>query len=332
MSHLKRKIPVLIGTIVILVIGILVGKLTSNEDKDLTDTVELPNIVELGDILDEGVPLGEAPILDTFLNASAPGTKTKSSSQATIDYSNISDGYFMIAWNGDKSAKIKIQSTGPSNTTYTYNINTDGNYEAFPLSDGNGDYKITVYKNVQGTKYSQLVTLTVKVKLTDEMAPFIRPNQYVNYKQDSNAVKIATEQCEGLDENLKKVEKIYDYVVANITYDTIKAKSVQSGYLPDLDKVLATKKGICFDYAALMTGMLRSQGVPCKLVVGYAGSAYHAWINVWSEKEGWVDSIIYFDGNNWKLMDPTFASSGNKSESIMKYIGDGKNYQAKYLY
>ena len=25
------------------------------------------------------------------------------------------------------------------------------------------------------------------------------------------------------------------------------------------------KKGICFDYAALMTGMLRSQGIPCKL-------------------------------------------------------------------
>ena len=31
-------------------------------------------------------------------------------------------------------------------------------------------------------------------------------------------------------------------------------------------------------------------------------------------------------------MDPTFASTGNKSEDIMKYIGDGANYTAKYLY
>jgi hypothetical protein len=31
-------------------------------------------------------------------------------------------------------------------------------------------------------------------------------------------------------------------------------------------------------------------------------------------------------------MDPTFASSGNQSESIMKYIGDGSNYTVKYLY
>jgi hypothetical protein len=31
-------------------------------------------------------------------------------------------------------------------------------------------------------------------------------------------------------------------------------------------------------------------------------------------------------------MDPTFASSGGGSEAIMKYIGDGSNYAARYLY
>ena len=95
---------------------------------------------------------------------------------------------------------------------------------------------------------------------------------------------------------------------------------------------MAAKTGICFDYAALMAAMLRSQGVPVKLVVGYTGNVYHAWLNVWSEKDGWVDNLIYFDGKVWKLMDPTFASSGKQSASIMQYIGDGANYTAKYLY
>ena len=120
--------------------------------------------------------------------------------------------------------------------------------------------------------------------------------------------------------------------MSNLTYDKAKASTVKSGYLPVLDDVLAAKKGICFDYAALMTGMLRSQGVPCKLVVGYAGTAYHAWVNVWTEKDGWIDGVIYFDGTTWQRMDPTFASSSNRSETIMKYIGDGKNYTVKYLY
>ena len=91
-------------------------------------------------------------------------------------------------------------------------------------------------------------------------------------------------------------------------------------------------KGICFDYAALMTGMLRSQSVPCKLVVGYAGDVYHAWISVYSEKDGWIDNAIWFDGSTWKRMDPTFASSNNRSDRIMEYIGDGENYTVKYLY
>ena len=81
-----------------------------------------------------------------------------------------------------------------------------------------------------------------------------------------------------------------------------------------------------------MTGMLRSQGVPCKLVVGYAGESYHAWINVWSEESGWMDAAIYFDGHSWQRMDPTFASTGKSSEKIMKFIGDGENYNPMYFY
>ena len=71
--------------------------------------------------------------------------------------------------------------------------------------------------------------------------------------------------------------------------------------------------------------MLRSQDIPTKLVVGYTGNLYHAWINVYLEGQGWVDNIIYFDGNSWKLMDPTFASSSGQSQEIMQYIGNGSN-------
>ena len=107
------------------------------------------------------------------------------------------------------------------------------------------------------------------------------------------------------------------------------AATVTSGYLPDLDTVLSKMSGICFDYAALMTGMLRSQGVPTKLVIGYAGDVYHAWINVYSSSTGWVEGVVYFDGVNWQRMDPTFASSGGAG--VMDYIGDGTNYSAKYI-
>ena len=101
---------------------------------------------------------------------------------------------------------------------------------------------------------------------------------------------------------------------------------------PYLNKIYKKKKGICFDYAAVMTAMLRSQGVPTKLIVGYTGNAYHAWINVYSKKKGRISKMIYFNGKKWKLMDPTFASTSKSSKSIMKYIGNGRNYKEKLSY
>jgi len=279
-----------------------------------------------------------APMVVAVNTPSASGSAVKQNSSAVIDYSNVKDGYVMVAWTGGDSPKLKVQTKGPSGVTYTYNLRADGTYETFPMSDGSGKYTVSVYKNVSGTKYSTVLSASLTASLTDEFAPFLRPNQYVNFTQDSAAVSKAAALVSqaGAKKNLDKVAAVYNYVVNNLTYDKDKAKTVKSGYLPNVDQVMASGRGICFDYAALMAAMLRSQGVPVKLVVGNAASGnnvvYHAWLNVWSEEDGWVDSAIYFDGSTWKLMDPTFASSGKQSSSIMEYIGDGSNYTAKFLY
>ena len=275
---------------------------------------------------EEPVPMAASPMLLPV----AGGTAVESGGGAEIDYSNISDGYVMVRHAGASSKRLRVQVVGPS-TTYTYDLPVGG-WSTYPLSDGNGSYKVMALQNTEGKKYAKLASVSFQVTLKDEFAPFLRPNQYVDYAAAPNTVAKAAELTESSADGLDKVAKVYDFVVGNLTYDEKKASSVKSGYLPVLDTVLSAKKGICFDYAALMTGMLRAQGVPCKLVVGYAGIQYHAWVSVWTEKTGWVDNIIYFDGTSWQRMDPTFASSGNSSASIMQYIGDGKNYTVKYLY
>lgn len=287
--------------------------------------------LDLTDLEDEAVPLASSPAaVPTVLLPVASGTAVKQSEKAVIDYSNTKDGYVMAKFTAATDKRLKTQIAGPT-TTYTYDLPA-GTWVTFPLSDGNGDYKVTVLENAGGTKYATVVSVSFKVTLTDEFAPFVRPNQYVDYGVAKKTVEKTEELAGKTDDPLEKVSKIYDFVVTNLTYDKEKAATVKSGYLPVLDDVLASKKGICFDYAALMAGMLRSQGVPCKLVVGYAGKTYHAWINVWTEETGWVDGVIFFDGTTWQRMDPTFASANQSSKAIMSYIGDGTNYTAKYLY
>ena len=265
-----------------------------------------------------------------FLEATAPGVMVEENEKVKVDYSNMADGYVMVLYKAETNKKLKVQIKGPS-TTYTYNIYC-GEWAVLPLTDGDGSYQIKVYQNVSGNSYSTVLAFKVSVELQDEFAPFLRPNQYVDYSASSKVVEVAVELTQGIDETLSKVEAVYSYVVNTLDYDKEKAQNVQSGYRPVLDDVLEEKKGICFDYAALMTGMLRSLGIPCKMIFGYAGSAYHAWISVWSEDTGWVDGVIFFDGTTWKRLDPTFASSGNQSDSVMDYIGDGKNYKEKYFY
>lgn len=260
----------------------------------------------------------------------ASGENVEQNERSIIDYSNTRDGYVMVRFVDDTNQRLKVQVTGPS-IIYTYDLPM-GIWATFPLSDGDGSYKVTVYENISDSKYATVLSTSFQVALSDEFAPFLRPNQYVDYSNATNTIAKAAELVSGLQDSMQKIEKIYEFVVDNLTYDTEKAASVKSGYLPVLDDVLAQKTGICFDYAALMAGMLRSQGIPCKLVVGYADTAYHAWVSVWTEEEGWIDKAIYFDGKSWQRMDPTFASSGGGNKAIMEYIGDGSNYTAKFLY
>ena len=88
---------------------------------------------------------------------------------------------------------------------------------------------------------------------------------------------------------------------------------------------------ICFDYASLTAAMLRSQGIPARLEIGYAGSVYHAWISVYTEETGWIDRLIEFTGDAWTRMDPTLSSGNDNSDAVLKYIGDGSNYTTQYI-
>lgn len=264
------------------------------------------------------------------------GVTVYSNEKASVDASNLSDGYLMIKYTGGKNVRIKVQIVkSGSSVKYYYDLNNAGNVETFPLTEGDGTYSVSVLENTTETKYAQAYSTTVSMTLRNDFLPFLYPNQYVNYTADSKAVAKAAELCAGLGE-LDKVGKVFDFVVDNVTYDYNFAKEVSegkhTGYLPTVDNTLATGKGICFDYAALMTAMLRSQNLPCKLVIGYAGQIYHAWINVYITGVGWVDKVIYFDGTNWTLMDPTFTSSGGRSDSIMKYVTTKSNYSQSFAY
>ena len=261
------------------------------------------------------------------LTPSADGVTVYQNDFASIDTSNTSQGYVMVKYNGTNE-KVKLQITCPDQSCYTYLISDRGAYDTFPLTAGNGSYALQVLENVAGDTYTVSLAQSINVSIEDEFLPFLYPNQYVNFHTDSKAVSKGSDLAKDTYSDLDVVQNIYNYVIKNISYDTEKAQNVSYGYVPDIDDTLSSKKGICFDYAALMTSMLRSQNIPTKLEVGYSGDAYHAWISTYIDDKGWVDDIIQFNGNTWQIMDPTLAAT-NDSAAVKKYVGDGSHYVVK---
>lgn len=278
---------------------------------------------------DSSPPENPRDTITEVLSPQASGTEAYGNDSVSIDASNTTEGYFMVRYQGD-SDKSRIQVTTPDGTLYSYCL-VPGDYETFPLSGGNGTYQIDVYEHAYDNKYALSFSQTISVTLNDEFKPFLYPNQYVWFTQDSEAVKYGMELSAQSADDLDYVEQVYNYVIENITYDTDFAEDIPTDYIPDIDETMKTRKGICFDYASLMSALLRSQGIPTKLVVGYSGTAYHAWISVYLDESGWVDNIIEFDGKDWSLMDPTLAAN-NDEDSVKKYVGDGSNYIVKYSY
>lgn len=262
---------------------------------------------------------------------SADGEVIYEAEGVCVDASNVSEGYVMICYTGG-SEKARMLLDTPTGATYNYRLPTDGSYGVFPMSDGDGDYRIGIYENVGDDKYAELFSQNITVTLEDEKKVFLYPNRYVDFHSDSQAVQKGAEIVADVSTELEAVRAVFSYVTQNVTYDYDKAATVQSGYLPVVDETLKTGRGICFDYSSLMAAMLRSQRIPTRLEIGYAGTLYHAWISVYIEEEGWIEDYIVFDGTDWVLMDPTLVSS-SKAATVKKQMENADTYydmQYKY--
>lgn len=258
----------------------------------------------------------------------APGKKTLGTSPLVLDISDTDQGY-LTAVSDSTDQMMNVQLTAEDGVVYSYFI-SPGESAVIPFSSGSSTYQVSCYQQISDSQYAALYADTLEIKLANEFLPFLYPNQYVNFTPDSEASKLALSMVSEDTSDIDALQTIYNYVVSHVTYDYDLADTVASGYLPDVDKTLQTGKGICFDYAALTTAMLRSCDIPCKLQIGYAGDIKHAWINVYIRSRGWVDKAVEFSGDSWSRMDPTFDSNSEDKDTIQEYIGDNNNYTVQF--
>lgn len=227
-----------------------------------------------------------------------PGAKSggvKKNGKLQVDVANAQNGYIQAALQKKSSKRMKLRVKKGSNTL-TYDLNGDAAYEVFPLQLGSGKYEITLYENVKGKSYTAAGSITLNVKLSDQEACYYYPNQYVNYNQRTPAVIQADRLCSGM-KPAEAFDAVRGYIKSNFAYDYIKAINIKSGILPDIDGAWKKHMGICQDLSAITCCMLRTQGLPARLMIGMADNNYHAWV------------VVKMNGKE-QLYDPTAVVNG----------------------
>lgn len=250
---------------------------------------------------------------------------------ASIDVSHLSEGYVSASATSSSRLKFQVVLSNDESQAYNYDLPGDGTPISCPLTLGDGAYTFTVWENTSGQSYVELFSLAdQQVALADEFQPFIRPSVYCDYDASSASTALANELCADAQNEGDVLRSVYDWIVGNVAYDEGKAASLAdaTGYVPFPDDTVDEDAGICFDYASLAAAMLRSQGIPCKIVTGYVSpdNIYHAWNMVYIDGT-WVDARIDVRQNTWTRIDTTFAAGSGSS-----YVGDGTTYTERYTY
>lgn len=213
-----------------------------------------------------------------------------------IDYTVIEDGTVEVLTTATTKTKVAVKYH-TSNTVEYFTIPAN-EVQSIPVVK-NEQVSILVYQNTTGNKYK-----CVLQKQFDSFeyyeACFVNEGNYVQYGEKT--VEIA-KTLVGKDD-YQTVLNVFNYTRRNMSYDYNKAATIKNMYTPDTDKALEMKKGICFDYAAVVATMLRSQNIPTKLVFGYAPNGeYHSWNEV-------------FVNGTWMHLDATWGRMNSTGYTV----------------
>ncbi len=221
------------------------------------------------------------------------GKVTKKSQKLGIDASNVQDGY-IYAYAANKTKKRLKLRVSKGDVKLDYDLPGDGTAVVIPLQLGSGKYTLSLFENVKGSKYSQAGKMSMSVTLEDENSPFLVPNQYVDYDQYTEAVQRSQELCADVAGNDREIfDRVCKFMTSGFSYDFVRATTITAGTLPDIDYCWDASMGVCQDLSAVMVCMLRVQGLPARLMIGYADKQYHAWtVTVVNGKEEFFDPTV----------------------------------------
>ena len=162
---------------------------------------------------------------------------------------------------------------------------------------------------------------------TRDPEPFLRGSSSTDYpprvanlylqvpKLDPRVAKLAREVTASSTSNYMRAKDIERYLQTNYGY-TLQLPGLQESD-PVANFLFERKKGHCEYFATSMAMMLRTQGIPARIVNGFRGGEYNDLSNSYIVREkdahSWVEA--YFPEYGWASFDPTPAGNADEQQT-----------------
>ncbi len=147
-----------------------------------------------------------------------------------------------------------------------------------------------------------------RIATRDQLARALRADKLVTLSP--RVSKLAAEVTAGRSGAFDQALGIYQYLLANMTYD----KTVPGWGHGDTERACDIKKGNCTDFHSLFMSLARARGIPARFIIGFPLTAkdgqvkgYHCWAEFYVKRLGWI---------------PVDASDASKSDdpAVREYL------------
>jgi Transglutaminase-like superfamily len=191
-------------------------------------------------------------------------------------------------------------------------------------------------KNVTGLKIIETQAPFPLDKVPDQMRVYLQNSAQVQ-TNDLEIKKLATKLTKGVKTQFDAVQMIISWVVDNVHYVNPPDKY-------DALYTLQSGKGNCQNFSHLSAALLRSLGVPVRIVNGITanypldiiwekgvltfkmGQGRHSWIEVWFPDQGWVpydpQNMQFFVSNRFVRIEVGADNSETKNDGLVRWIQD----------
>lgn len=194
------------------------------------------------------------------------------------------------------------------------------------LLRGEGGAYTLDYPIPRGFHYDAYSVLEGDADSAGYAAPALRPEERVRYLElparlDGRIPALARAMAGGAETDFEKAGAIEGRLRRDYRYTLDLPKRAPLDPLADF--LFRRKEGHCEYFASAMTVLLRTEGIPARIVTGFLGGEYNHITDLWvvraSDAHSWVEAWIA--GIGWTAFDPTPAGVEGRTFAFLTTLG-----------